>query len=99
MLSALIVMMASQVVYLVANAPLCKVSKEKVDGSFIATLLETVALILLVVTWSSVTEGVPLPSMNLNISLTPIQKHGQTRATTSHEMQLYKTIMIFSSTD
>jgi len=50
-------MAASQVVYMVANDPLCKASKEKVDGSFIATLLETISLVLLVVTWSSVTEG------------------------------------------
>jgi hypothetical protein len=54
--SALIAMAASQVVYMVANDPLCKASKEKVDGSFIATLLETISLVLLVVTWSSVTE-------------------------------------------
>ncbi|KAG8826511.1 hypothetical protein FRC19_008763 [Serendipita sp. 401] len=46
----------SQVVYMLANKPLCKVSDAKVDGSFIATLLETIAVVLLVVTWSSITE-------------------------------------------
>lgn len=56
--SALIALAASQVVYMVANDPLCKASKQKVDGSFIATLLETISVVLLVVTWSSITEGV-----------------------------------------
>jgi hypothetical protein len=52
-------MAASQVVYILASKPLCKASDSKVDASFIATLLETVAVVLLVVTWSSVTEGEP----------------------------------------
>lgn len=51
-----IAMAASQVVFMLANDPLCKASQRKVDGSFIATLLETVSVVLLVVTWSSVTE-------------------------------------------
>jgi len=54
--SAILVMAASQVVYLLANDPLCKAAQEKVDGSFIATILETVSVVLLIVTWSSVTE-------------------------------------------
>ncbi|CAG7850597.1 SubName: Full=Related to export control protein CHS7 {ECO:0000313/EMBL:CCA71545.1} [Serendipita indica DSM 11827] len=53
---AIVIMAASQVIYMLANSPLCKVSNQKVDGSFIATLLETVAVVFLVVTWSSVTE-------------------------------------------
>lgn len=59
---AFVVMAGSQAVYMLANDPLCKASQQKVDGSFIATLLETVAVILLVVTWSSVTEGEVVPS-------------------------------------
>jgi Chitin synthase export chaperone len=55
--SAFIVMAGSQVVYLLANDPLCKAAQQKVDGSFIATILETVSVVLLIVTWSSVTEG------------------------------------------
>jgi len=54
---AFVFMVGSQVIYFLANDPLCKASQEKVDGSFIATLLETVSVVLLIVTWSSVTEG------------------------------------------
>lgn len=54
--SAFIVMAGSQVVFMLANDPLCKAAQQKVDGSFIATLLETISVVLLIVTWSSVTE-------------------------------------------
>ena len=54
---AVVIVAASQVIYMLANSPLCKVSKQKVDGSFLATLLETIAVVFLVITWSSVTEG------------------------------------------
>jgi hypothetical protein len=62
-------MAASQVVYLLANDPLCKAAQEKVDGSFIATILETVSVVLLIVTWSSVTEGSLTPLSCLNVVL------------------------------
>jgi len=54
-------MAGAQIVFLLANDPLCKAAQQKIDGSFIATLLETVSVVLLIVTWSSVTEG-PLSS-------------------------------------
>ncbi len=54
---AVVIVAASQAIYMLANSPLCKVSKQKVDGSFLATLLETIGVVFLVVTWSSVTEG------------------------------------------
>lgn len=70
---------ASQVVYILANEPLCKAAKAKVDGSFLATLLETVSVVLLVVTWTSVTEGLFSTISNSLPTLTIpyLQKHGK----------------------
>jgi len=53
---AFVTFAASQAVYLVANKPLCLAANAKVDGSFLATLLETFTVGLLVATWTSVTE-------------------------------------------
>lgn len=83
--SAFIVMAASQVVLFLANDPLCKASQQKVDGSFIATLLETISVVLLIVTWSSVTEGEhpsPFPQQNTDHPI-PSQKHGAKKTTIS----------------
>ncbi|KAG8812754.1 hypothetical protein FRC17_001838 [Serendipita sp. 399] len=53
---AFLAIAGAQVVRMLASKPLCNASDGKVDGSFITTLLETVSVVLLVVTWNSITE-------------------------------------------
>jgi hypothetical protein len=84
-------MVASQVIYMLANKPLCKVSKQKVDGSFLATLLETVAVVLVVVTWSSITEGTFHPPCLYAYPLTTVkQKPGRTMVDTTRHSTVTK---------
>jgi len=46
----------SQVFYFLPSKAICTGSKAKVDGSFIATLLETASVVFLVLGWQSITE-------------------------------------------
>jgi len=47
----------SQLDYFLLSRTICKGSSHKVDGSFIATLLETAAVGVLYLAWDSITEG------------------------------------------
>ncbi|EDR08112.1 uncharacterized protein LACBIDRAFT_250182, partial [Laccaria bicolor S238N-H82] len=47
----------SQLAWFLLNKVICKGSSAKVDGSFIATLLETAAVGVLYLAWRSITEG------------------------------------------
>jgi len=46
----------SQLAYFLLSKVICKGSKRKVDGSFIATLLETASVCVLYLAWKSITE-------------------------------------------
>lgn len=48
---------AAQVVFFLANKPLCEASSSMVDGSFIATILQTASLGLMFAGWMTITEG------------------------------------------
>jgi len=56
-LASFLVFAGSQVVYMIAGKTLCEVSNRVVDGSFIATTLETGSLTLLFVAWMKITES------------------------------------------
>jgi hypothetical protein len=47
-------------------------SASKVDGSFIATLLETICVWLLYMAWKSITEGMLLASLISLVNHTPL---------------------------
>jgi len=47
----------SQLVWFLLGKIICEGSGSKVDGSFIATILETVTVVLLFLGWKSITEG------------------------------------------
>jgi len=46
----------SQLDYFLLNKVICKGSNHKVDGSFVATLLETLSVAVLYLAWRSITE-------------------------------------------
>jgi len=46
----------SQLAFFLLSRPICSGSKAKVDGSFIATVLETASVFLLYLAWRSITE-------------------------------------------
>ncbi|KIM69368.1 hypothetical protein SCLCIDRAFT_103250 [Scleroderma citrinum Foug A] len=54
-----ILFVVSQLAYFLLSKVICKGSS-KVDGSFIATLLETAAVVVLYIAWRSITEGASL---------------------------------------
>jgi hypothetical protein len=55
-LGAFLLFVASQVIYFEASRYICTASKAKVDGSLIATALETAAVYMLFLGWKSITE-------------------------------------------
>jgi hypothetical protein len=50
------IFLLSQLVYFLLSKFICKGSNRKVDGSFIATLLETASVWVLYLAWRSITE-------------------------------------------
>lgn len=52
-----ILFVLSQLDYFLLSKVICKAANAKVDGSFIATLLETAAVGVLYLAWRSITEG------------------------------------------
>ena len=57
-MSAFILFALAQVIYLVVSKHICTASKAKVDGSLIATILETASVFMLFSGWKSITEGI-----------------------------------------
>lgn len=55
----------AQLAYFLLSRPLCSVSKAKIDGSFIATLLETASVFVIYLAWRSITEGMSGPRVCL----------------------------------
>jgi hypothetical protein len=55
-LSALLFVL-SQLAYFLLNKIICRKTSANVDGSFVATILETAAVAVLVGAWVSITEG------------------------------------------
>lgn len=49
--------MLSQLAYFLLNKIICRKTSANVDGSFVATILETAAVAVLVGAWVSITEG------------------------------------------
>jgi hypothetical protein len=47
----------SQLVFFLLSRPICSGSNAKVDGSFIATVLETASVFVIYLAWRSITEG------------------------------------------
>ncbi|KAM6492795.1 Chitin synthase III catalytic subunit [Amanita muscaria] len=56
LLSAALFVLA-QLAFFLLNRVICKGSSTKIDGSFVATLLETAAVGVLYLAWNSITEG------------------------------------------
>ena len=61
---AALLFIISQLAFFLLSRPICNGSNAKVDGSFIATLLETASVFVIYLAWRSITEGnVPLSPM------------------------------------
>ena len=56
-LGAAVLFVLSQLDYFLLNKVICKGSGQKVDGSFVATILETMTVAMLYLGWKSITEG------------------------------------------
>ncbi|KAJ3716577.1 chitin synthase III catalytic subunit [Lentinula raphanica] len=52
-----VVFIFSQLVWFLLGKVICDSSRSKVDGSFLATILETTAVVLLFLGWRAITEG------------------------------------------
>ena len=55
--AAAIAFVLSQLAWFLLGKVICKNTDSKIDGSFVATVLETVAVWLLFFGWKSITEG------------------------------------------
>lgn len=55
-ISAFLLFAVAQVIYFAVSRYICTASKAKVDGSLIATVLETGSIVMLFVGWKSITE-------------------------------------------
>jgi len=55
--ASFLVFVGSQVIYMVPSKSLCEASNRVLDGSFIATVLETGSLVLVFVAWMKITEA------------------------------------------
>jgi len=51
----------AQLAYFLLSRPICNGTNAKIDGSFIATVLDTATVFVLYLAWRSITEGMPLP--------------------------------------
>ncbi|KIJ29576.1 hypothetical protein M422DRAFT_188211, partial [Sphaerobolus stellatus SS14] len=65
---AAILFVLSQLDYFLLSKVICSGSNMKVDGSFIATLVETLAVVVIYLAWRSITEGMS-NLLNSNIHL------------------------------
>jgi hypothetical protein len=54
---AAILFILAQLAYFLLSRPICDGANAKVDGSFIATALETATVIMLYLAWQGITEG------------------------------------------
>lgn len=52
-----ILFILAQLTYFLLSRPICNGTNAKIDGSFIATALETAAVIVLYLAWQNITEG------------------------------------------
>ena len=52
-----ILFILAQLSYFLLSRPICNGTKAKIDGSFIATALETATVIVLYFAWQGITEG------------------------------------------
>jgi Chitin synthase export chaperone len=59
---AAILFIFSQLAYFLLSRPICDGANRKIDGSFIATVLETAAVVVLYLAWRSITEGASFSS-------------------------------------
>ena len=50
----------AQLAYFLLSRPICTGTNAKIDGSFLATVLETASVFVLYLAWRSITEGMPL---------------------------------------
>jgi hypothetical protein len=47
----------AQLTYFLLSRPICNGANAKIDGSFLATVLETASVIVLYLAWQGITEG------------------------------------------
>jgi hypothetical protein len=52
-----ILFVLAQLAYFLLSRPICNGTNAKIDGSFIATVLETAAVVVLYLAWQGITEG------------------------------------------
>lgn len=57
---AAILFILAQLAYFLLSRPVCTGTNAKIDGSFIATVLDTAAVIVIYLAWRSITEGMSL---------------------------------------
>src|SRR6266852_183391 len=56
-ISAGILFVLAQLTYFLLSRPICNGTNAKIDGSFLATALETASVIVLYLAWQGITEG------------------------------------------
>jgi len=56
-----ILFILAQLTYFLLSRPICNGANAKIDGSFLATALETASVIVLYLAWQGITEGSSIP--------------------------------------
>ena len=82
-----ILFILAQLTYFLLSRPICNGTNAKIDGSFIATALETASVIVLYLAWQGITEGssISRPVCNLICSSRIRWQTTGTRMYTSNE--------------
>jgi hypothetical protein len=55
-----ILFILAQLTYFLLSRPICNGTNAKIDGSFLATALETASVIVLYLAWQGITEGLSI---------------------------------------
>ena len=55
-----ILFVLAQLTFFLLSRPICNGTNAKIDGSFLATALETASVIVLYLAWQGITEGSPI---------------------------------------
>jgi hypothetical protein len=60
-----ILFVLAQLAYFLLSRPICSGTNAKIDGSFLATALETATVIVLYLAWRNITEGLSISPSDL----------------------------------
>ncbi len=85
-----ILFILAQLAYFLLSRTICDGSDAKVDGSFIATALETVTVVMLYLAWQGITEGSCSFRQVCGLGCSSSTPHGQTTGMSGMRMHTFR---------